>query len=146
MRIVSLAVSMLLLSACQVTPIDATASAGDTTVSATGLASHRWGLVKVNEDTVKKGAWLQFDASQAQVHGSSGCNRYFGHADFEDGTLKLGVLAGTRRLCPDMGLERQFLGVFQKDFKAEMVGEQLRLTGTLSGQVMYFNAEPIPKE
>jgi len=132
----------VLLAGCQANT--GPAEAPQASLTAEALAGQRWDLVRINEEKVKRGAWMQFDAAKAQVHGSSGCNQYFGQAAYDGEVLRLGNLAGTRRLCPDMALEDQFLRVFQHDFKVAEVDGQLRLTGTQSGQVMYFTPSVMP--
>lgn len=38
---------------------------------------------------------------QGRAYGSSGCNRFTGGAQLGDGTLRFGMMAGTRMACPE---------------------------------------------
>ena len=64
--------------------------------------------------------------ADSNVTGFTGCNRLFGPATMDDRALHFGVLAVTRRACPDT-VESTFLGLLETVDSYRIVGHQLEL-------------------
>jgi heat shock protein HslJ/uncharacterized membrane protein len=85
------------------------------------LAGLAWRLEVLRGEPVphaegEAAVYLDFDATAAQVAGSTGCNRLNGPVEVRAGTLRFGTLATTRRACgePDRARrEREFVAVLQ---------------------------------
>ena len=84
---------------------------------------------------------LSFDGS-GRVNGTGGCNRYFGDAQFADGSISFGTLGSTRMACPEdvMDQEQRFFAALESTrsyrqdeltgivfFQDESGADQLRL-------------------
>ena len=41
------------------------------------------------------------------VSGSGGCNRFAGHAEIGDGTIRFGPIAGTKMMCPPAAMDQE---------------------------------------
>ncbi|MCB0703683.1 MAG: META domain-containing protein [Saprospiraceae bacterium] len=69
--------------------------------------------------------------ADGQVSGIGSCNSFSGPYSLEEGLLKIGPLARTKKYCPNMDIEDQFLHALQasdslqlKDGNLELYGEQ----------------------
>lgn len=65
--------------------------------------------LKGNPINVDKKPDIEFNLKENKVFGFSGCNQFTGEIEVQENTIKFGMLAGTRRACPDMSLEDEFL-------------------------------------
>jgi heat shock protein HslJ len=68
---------------------------------------------------------LSTASGQRRVSGFSGCNRYMGTYALKDGTVKFGLLAGTRMACESAGgkIESAYLAALEH---IDRTGVQLR--------------------
>ena len=66
--------------------------------------------------------------SNGEINGYAGCNRFFGNYIQEGDILKIGALASTKKLCPDvMDAETQFLKNLQNTRRVEATHISLKL-------------------
>lgn len=65
-----------------------------------------------------------------QVGGLAACNRYFGPVALEGGSVAFGILASTRKMCPEasMGQEQRFLQALSAARRLELTHEGQILT------------------
>ena len=79
------------------------------------------------------------------LSGTTGCNRLFGDATFEDGRIELGPLGMTRRACAGAvgEQERRFVELLQAAERYELVGSppRLHLTGARGAELWFERAE-----
>ena len=83
-------------------------------------------------------ATIQFD-QPGQILGEAPCNRYSGPQSAPYPWFEPGPLAVTRRACPDLAAEGQFLAALQAMRIAEVNGPVLILS-TETGREMVFRA------
>lgn len=76
-----------------------------------------WVLESLNGKTIKHGAdseylerpRLEIRVGEMKYNGTDGCNNYFGGIiELNESTLRFGIGAGTRKMCPDMELADEF--------------------------------------
>jgi heat shock protein HslJ len=95
-------------------------------------------------DPVIEGTTLTFGAAEERVHGSAGCNRYFGPAIIGE-TVAIGPLATTMMFCsyPEgvMDQERWFLTLLSEVDSVEVEEQVVRLS---SGGKVTVVMEPLP--
>jgi heat shock protein HslJ len=80
------------------------------------LAGREWRVIEIAGARPPPAARFSIGfLPDGRVAGRSGCNRFSGKAEFDQGRLAIGPLAGTRMACPPplMTVEAQFLGVLQ---------------------------------
>lgn len=72
-----------------------------------------WVVREINGEmvTVSRKPDMEFNLKENKVFGFSGCNRFTGSIEVTENTIKFGMLAGTKRLCPDMKVEDEFLKI-----------------------------------
>lgn len=60
-------------------------------------------------------AYIRFEENENDVHGFTGCNKFFGkYAGNEDNqTLKLSQLGSTKMMCPNIELENKFMRILE---------------------------------
>lgn len=81
----------------------------------------------VAED-VPKPAEVTFDKKEHRVHGSSGCNRFFGTYSLQGSSLTLSQLGATRMACPTgMDKEQQILAALGDTGRFEIAEATLEL-------------------
>lgn len=75
-----------------------------------------WNMIEINGAVVVPAPgetfpFIAFNADNGTVYGNAGCNSLTGSfdANAKPGTIDLGALGSTRRLCPDMTTERNVL-------------------------------------
>ena len=83
------------------------------------------GEMRLDEDS---GIHVQFDAD-GQVTGNSGCNRFFGSYELQEGKLSIGPLGATRMACPEpaMSFEISFLAALQSADTAARADDRLAI-------------------
>jgi len=109
-----------------------------------GLSGVNWRLVGMIDDEATFSLVLgnvaitaTFD-EQNRVSGSSGCNRYTGPATWGEGSISIGVVAGTRMMCSDslvMAQESRYLRVLTD------VGSYRVSAGVEGRRVDFFDLE-----
>lgn len=92
--------------------------------------SGEWNIIEVNGATVvpapgQEFPFIGFDTKAGKVYGSSGCNRMMGSFDVhaKPGTIDLGAMASTRRMCPDMTVEQNVLSALSQVKKYKSLGK-----------------------
>ena len=70
---------------------------------------------------------LKFEAGR--VSGNAGCNTYFGEATLEasSGTFKAGELASTKKMCPNISVEQNYLKMLSEVNRYVVNGTVLEL-------------------
>ncbi|MGF1684349.1 META domain-containing protein [Photobacterium minamisatsumaniensis] len=99
------------------------------------IATHNWVLTKVDNKAIElpepfKAPNLQLTAD-LNANGHSGCNRYFGQAELQDGKLRIEKMGMTMMACPEpaMEMERLMSATLMDWSTADVAGNQLTLTG-----------------
>jgi heat shock protein HslJ len=73
---------------------------------------------------------LDINASDSTISGFSGCNRYHATFDVAGDTIITGLIAATKKACPELQFEQAFLEILSNSrFKWQSTGERLMLTG-----------------
>ncbi len=96
---------LLLASACtaghNTNPLNKSQSLKATAWSVDDIAGK--GVVDMSHTTIEF-------TDDGRIAGDTGCNRYFGGVELAEGTIKVGILAGTRKACIPalMDQERSF--------------------------------------
>ena len=70
---------------------------------------------------------LKFESGR--ISGNAGCNTYFGEAvlDASTGTFKAGEIASTKKMCPNMSVEQNFLKMLSEANRYVVNGSVLEL-------------------
>lgn len=105
------------------------------------LAGRDWSLLSYADTSLPEGVTvtLMYDPEQGRVAGRSGCNRYFGPATLREGTVEIGQLASTRRMCPPpvMEVEAAFLKLLQTASRYRIDDGQLFIDCTDGRQLVF---------
>lgn len=64
--------------------------------------------------TISEKITLKFDEKTNQVSGFSGCNQYFGSFENKNNTLKINSIGSTKKYCPEIKNESNFLSLLQQ--------------------------------
>jgi heat shock protein HslJ len=92
-----------------------------------------WKLVELKGAAAKtfegeRETWLQFSKDDNRMHGSGGCNRFFGSYELEGNSLRFGEIGATRMFCADaMEQEDAFFAMLGEATRYRMSGNQLEL-------------------
>lgn len=108
--------------------------------SGTALLDSAWELTAMDGQPVAAGPapTLAIDAD-GRVSGDAGCNRYFGSAEVDGGTVTFSGLGATRRACADaarMAQEARFL---------EALGTTAAYRAAGSGRIVLLSADGRPR-
>ena len=76
------------------------------------LAGSEWGFGDGSD------RFVQF-SDDKEFRGNGGCNNFFGTYDLNGTRLKVGPIASTKRACPELDQEREFLTALQKATRIE---------------------------
>ncbi|WP_164549875.1 META domain-containing protein [Nonlabens ponticola] len=84
---------------------------------------------------------INFNGLSRSVNGFAGCNNY--NADFTVNNLQLsiGEIAVTRKSCPNLDIENQFLAALKKVTRYSKTDNTLTLTDAESNVVIVANAQ-----
>ncbi len=103
----------------------------------TALAGTKWDVTNYNNGKqavvgVLTGTTLTVEfGADGQANGSAGCNNYFGPFTQGDGTIAIGPLAGTMKMCAEpagvMDQEAQFLKALESAAVYQLDGDRLDL-------------------
>ena len=104
-------------------------------VSQSALGAGDWKLVELNGQTAQpadasKRPWLRFVADSNRVQGFGGCNTLSGFFTRENGELRFGDIASTKRACADASLTQQeqaFANALGEIDRFEIVDGKLKL-------------------
>lgn len=107
------------------------------------LVSSTWQPVRLGEMRIADDTrmFIQFEAD-GRAFGHSGCNRFTGQFDLNDGELNIGPLAGTRMACPEpaMSFELSFHEALDSASSASATEQFLTLNNALGDTVMRLTA------
>lgn len=97
------------------------------------LFGAKWNLSKLMSNgtavDLSKGkpAFMEFNQENSRVSGSLGCNNFNGGYKFEEGKLKLGQIASTSMMCPEMAVEDAFSKALNEATDVKLNGGKLEL-------------------
>ena len=79
------------------------------------LRGSEWRLLRMGDALANTEATVAFQ-SEGRVSGDAGCNRFMGSYEEDRGSLSVGPLATTRKICPEevMAREARFLAMLQE--------------------------------
>ncbi len=63
------------------------------------------------DDFMKGLPVIIFDTGKGEISGNSGCNSFFGGAEYKSDSVTVGEVASTMMACPNMELEDQFFKI-----------------------------------
>jgi len=113
------------------------------------LAGTRWRLTLLDGAPVaaagprQREAWLQFDAAQARVAGSGGCNTVSGGYALDGAAVRFSKLAGTMQACrDDPRQERAFVAMLGQVQRWLVAGSLLEFVDSDERLLARFEAAP----
>lgn len=127
--------ALLLMPALATLP----ACRADETVRGYGGADKTWALQEIDGAAFPARATLTFPES-GQIAGEAPCNRYFGPMTAPYPWFDAKQIASTKRACPDLEAEGQFLKALSDMTLSEVSGDVLVLSND-AGREMVFKAE-----
>lgn len=72
--------------------------------------NNNWKVITMKEmDHLEINPTIQFDAKENKLSGFAGCNNFFGSYDPENNQLDFSKMGLTRKMCPDMSIENDFI-------------------------------------
>jgi len=84
----------------------------------------------------------EFDSAEGRVHGSAGCNSYFGAYEVDGDSLTVGPVGSTEMYCaaPEnvMDQETAYLAALQSAASYQIVGNQLQIANADGATVLTF--------
>lgn len=83
---------------------------------------------------------MAFDLAKSQISGSTGCNSYSGSFTSDDTGMKMGPMAVTKKACPDMTTEDQFLKALGTIARVDMDDDLLRAFNASGVEVLEARA------
>lgn len=120
----------LLLSACQSgRALESTSALSPPTAE---LHTTRWALYSLDTQPIAvspgNDIYLQLSATETQVEGQIGCNRFRGTFELPvEGQLRFGQLLLTKMTCPDLLIEGHFMQALRNTRTYRISGDTLRL-------------------
>lgn len=100
-------------------------------ISPSGIFN-KWKVIRLEGmDELYQYPTIQFDEKNNRILGNTGCNNYFGSFEIQNDQLILDDIGMTRKMCPDMNLENNFINNLKKvkHFKIDQ-GKLLLLNST----------------
>ncbi len=71
---------------------------------------NKWKVISLEGmDELYQNPTIQFDEKNNRISGSTGCNNYFGSFKIQNDQLIIDDMGMTRKMCPDMTLENNFI-------------------------------------
>ena len=103
------------------------------------LINTRWRLIQLNGNDVEiaessSDIYMTLRPEENKVNGYAGCNNFFGTYETSERILRFSNIGATKKACPDLDLETEFLNALQSTEEYRIEGDQLTL---------YSNSEPI---
>lgn len=99
----------------------------DETLRSYGGAGHEWHLRTLNGQAFDATATLTFP-SRNRIAGTAPCNRYHSHNTAPYPWIDIGLIAATRRACPDLQAEQAFFQALGAVNVAVIKGSTLTLS------------------
>lgn len=126
MKIALPLLTAVLLAACD----------SDETLAAYGAADTTWSLQSLNGAPYPAKAMLTFP-EPGRVAGQGPCNSFSGTQSAPYPWFDTGPLATTRRACPDLAAEADFLSALDAMTLAEVQGDTLILSNDTGGELVF---------
>ena len=108
----------------------------DETLTAFGAGEFTWQLTEINDAAYSATATISF-ATAGEVSGQASCNSFSASQNAPYPWFETGPIRATRRACPDLKLETEFLGALARMTFAEVLGPVLILSND-EGESMVF--------
>lgn len=125
------ACALSLGSGCAPSQKQTSASAEETQNMQKTSIDGEWTLVKLRDRPLTKGthpADLHINRSEMSIHGSGGCNKYFGKIEnLTEDQILFGRIGATRMACMDEHVEDEYLLMLDLVRAYKLSGEQLAL-------------------
>lgn len=108
---------------------------------------HKWMLESLNGKTIARAAdpeylerpSLEIHVGEMRYSGTDGCNTYFGGiVELSEDILRLGIGAGTRKMCPDMEVPDEFNRTLPQVTSYKVKDLKLQLYDEEGKEVMQF--------
>jgi uncharacterized lipoprotein NlpE involved in copper resistance len=97
-------------------------------------ANSPWRLVELVGEAVAppseggEAPFLVFEPEGGRIHGFGGCNYFFGQCEYmPGGRLRFSKIASTKKSCPDMAVESEFLKILENTDNYFTDGKALKL-------------------
>ena len=72
--------------------------------------NNNWKVITMHGiDSLEINPTILFDAEENKISGFAGCNNFFGSYDPENNQLDFSKMGLTRKMCPDMSIENDFI-------------------------------------
>jgi putative lipoprotein len=110
------------------------------------LTETYWKLIELDGQPASLGAGerelhIVIVSGGNRVRGFSGCNRFTGHYELNEGQLRFGQLASTRMACMEgMEQEQRFLKLLTEAMQFTLSGDELALHGSDGRSILRFRA------
>ncbi len=111
----------------------------DETLTGYGAAEQTFVLQSINETPFPARATIAFP-EEGQIVGDAPCNSYRATQNVPYPWFETGPIASTKRACPDLKAEREYLAALARMTLSEVSGKNLILS-TSDGEKMIFEAE-----
>lgn len=111
------------------------------------VLNHEWVLEILNGKAVKAGAdtelserpRLEIHVGEMKYMGNDGCNNYFGGIiEMDEASIRFGIGAGTRRMCPDMQVADEYNRRLPEVTSYKVEGQTLHLFDADGIELMQF--------
>lgn len=129
MRLSFLMIVLFLIAACR----------QDESVRAYGAADKIWRLIELNERPFAAKATLTFPEA-GRIAGTAPCNSYSGSMTVPYPWFEVGLIAATKRACPDLAAETAFFNALDAATLSEVQNKILILSNT-DGLSMVFQSD-----
>jgi len=87
---------------------------------------NKWKVISMRGvDKLTENPTLKFDDQEKKISGFAGCNNFFGTFDPDTNQMDFSKMGVTRKMCPDMTVENNFLNNLRDISHYEIEGKQL---------------------
>ena len=105
------------------------------------LENKSWELAAIRKSVPIKGSLINIEFKDGEVHGSSGCNSYFGRYEIKGNEISIGMLASTEMACLDpeglMVQEQDYLSFLAEVVSISIEDGQLILRKAVQEQLTF---------
>ncbi|WP_353779155.1 DUF4377 domain-containing protein [Winogradskyella sp. 3972H.M.0a.05] len=92
------------------------------------LGEGSWNVVSIlDQSKFTRAPFITLTPSEKKIHGSTGCNKFFGSLVSDDFNFKVEEVGLTKMLCEDTETETKFLKMLEATTNFEIVDETLHL-------------------
>lgn len=110
----------------------------DETLRGYGAADKTWMLTEARDFASNPDITLTFPET-GRIAGQAPCNSYFATMDVPYPWFETGLIAATKRACPDLGTEAAFFNALEAATLSEVLGNTLILSDD-DGMLMVFRS------